>query len=81
MAKLFLTSQMNKSYPLLPTDLSYSKTVSIQNARLQPRNSSAENSMSVFTYLILSLLDSCGDKYALLLILEVFEKQQRNNGK
>lgn len=37
--------------------------------------------MLVFTYLILSLLDSHGDKYVLLLVLEVFETQQRNKGK
>lgn len=32
-------------------------------------------------YLILRLLDARGDKYVLLLVLDVSEKQQRNSDK
>lgn len=41
---------MNKSYPLQPTDLSYSKRVSTRNVSLQPCNSSAENSVSIYVF-------------------------------
>lgn len=63
-------------YTLLPKDSQYFKTVSMWNARLKPHcKYLAENSMLVFTNLILSLQDSHRDKYALLLIIEMFEKQ------
>jgi len=73
---------MNKTYSLLPEDLYYFKTVNLGNASLKPHyNHLAENAMLVFMYLMLSLLDSRGDKYVVLLVLEEFEKQQRSNSK